>query len=127
MFKKAQKIVGSVLHIIEVSIAVLLTIAILFLCIPLIPSIMDLLSPHANISDLQNILEYAFSLIIGIEFVKMVCKPTAGNVVEVLMFAVARYVIIDHSAILNSLLGVISIAILFATRKYLFCEVRDCE
>ncbi len=41
------------------------------------------------------------------------------------MFAVARFIIIDHSSIMTSLFGVVSIAILFATRKYLFMEVSE--
>ncbi|HHY52914.1 MAG TPA: hypothetical protein GX499_06675 [Clostridiales bacterium] len=125
MFKDAQRRIIFVLRTIEVTIAIFLTIAIVILCLPMIPAIFDLMSPGSDISDLKYMLEYAFSLIIGIEFVKMVCKPTAGNVVEVLMFAVARFIIIDHSSIMTSLLGGISIAILFATRKYLFMEVNE--
>lgn len=125
MFQKAQKGIISVLRVIEVSVAVLLTIAIVSLVFHMIPEIIRLLSTSTSIEDLKYILEYALSVIIGIEFVKMVCKPTAGNVVEVLMFAVTRYVIIDHSAMITSLLGVVSISVLFATKKYLFCEVND--
>ena len=75
--------------------------------------------------DLNNFIEYSFSIIIGIEFVKMVCKPTASNIIEVLTFAVARFLIIDHSSIMNSFLGAVSIAILFTTKKYLLSDVGD--
>ncbi len=124
MFKKAQRSIIAVLRIIEVMVAILLTVTIGLLAINMVPEILGLLSAKTNISDLKYILEYSFSLIIGVEFVKMVCKPTAGNVVEVLMFAVTRFLIIEHSAI-TSLFGVLSIAVLFATKKYLFCEVND--
>lgn len=124
MFKKAQRSIIAVLRIIEVMVAILLTVTIGLLAINMVPEILGLLSAKTNISDLKYILEYSFSLIIGVEFVKMVCKPTAGNVVEVLMFAVTRFLIIEHSAT-TSLFGVLSIAVLFATKKYLFCEVND--
>ncbi len=125
MFKKAQWGIIVILRVIEMAVAMLLTVAIGFLTVNMVPEILSLLSAETSINDLKYILEYSFSLIIGIEFVKMVCKPTAGNVVEVLMFAVTRFVIIEHSAITTSLLGVLSIAVLFATKKYLFCEVND--
>ena len=124
MFKKAQRSIIAVLRIIEVMVAILLTVTIGLLAINMVPEILGLLSAKTNISDLKYILEYSFSLIIGVEFVKMVCKPTAGNVVEVLMFAVTRFLIIEHSAT-TSLFGFLSIAVLFATKKYLFCEVND--
>jgi hypothetical protein len=44
-----------------------------------------------------------------------------------LLFAIARQVIIDHSSPINSLLGVISIAVLFATRKFLFVTFDETE
>lgn len=59
-----------------------------------------------------------FELVIGIEFVKMLAKHTPGSAIEVLLYTIARTLIIDHSSMLASLLGVVSIAILFAVRKY---------
>ena len=44
-----------------------------------------------------------------------------------LLFAIARQVIIEHGSPLNSLIGVIAIAVLFATRKFLFCEFDEAE
>ncbi len=53
MLKDAQKRIIFVLRAIEVTIAILLTIAIVILCLPMIPAIFDLLSPGADISDLK--------------------------------------------------------------------------
>ena len=47
---------------------------------------------------------------------------TPDTVFEVLLFAIARQIIIDHSSALSSLIGVCAIAVLFATRKFLFCD-----
>ena len=52
----------------------------------------------------------------------MVYYHTPATVFEVLIFAIARQIIIDHSSSYSSLIGVCAIAVLFATRKYLFCE-----
>ena len=52
----------------------------------------------------------------------MVYHHTPNTVFEVLLFAIARQIIIDHSSAWGSLIGVCAIAVLFATRKFLFCE-----
>ena len=57
----------------------------------------------------------------------MLYLHTPLTVFEVLMFAIARQIIIDHSSPLNSLLGVIAIAILFATRKFLFSSFDETD
>ena len=46
---------------------------------------------------------------------------------EVLLFAIARQVIMAHNIPVSSLIGVISIALLFATRKFLFIEFDESE
>ena len=50
----------------------------------------------------------------------MMYYHTPDTVFEVLLFAIARQIIIDHSSAFSSLIGVCAIAVLFATRKYLF-------
>ena len=57
----------------------------------------------------------------------MLYLHTPMTVFEVLLFAIARQIIIDHSSPVNSLLGVIAIAILFATRKFLFVAFDESE
>ena len=75
--------------------------------------------------ELEYYMEYAMSLAIGVEFVKMLCRHSAQTVVEVLMFATARQMVVEHLAPSETLLGVISIAILFAIRKYLMTDNDD--
>ena len=55
----------------------------------------------------------------------MLCKHTPATVIEVLLFAIARQLIVEHTSTLENLVGIISIAILFAVRKYLFYNF-DC-
>ena len=81
-------------------------------------------STYPNYDDL---LTACFNLIIGVELIRMLYLHTPLTVFEVLMFAIARQIIIDHSSPLNSLLGVIAIAILFATRKFLFSSFDETD
>ena len=55
----------------------------------------------------------------------MLCQHSAQTVVEVLMFATARQMVVEHLGPSETLLGVISIAILFAIRKYLMTDNDD--
>ena len=72
-----------------------------------------------------SFLSQALSLVVGVEFVKMLCQHSAQTVVEVLMFATARQMVVEQLGPNETLLGVISIAILFAIRKYLMTDNDD--
>ena len=72
-----------------------------------------------------SFLSQALSLVVGVEFVKMLCQHSAQTVVEVLMFATARQMVVEHLGPSETLLGVISIAILFGIRKYLMTDNDD--
>jgi phosphate starvation-inducible membrane PsiE len=52
----------------------------------------------------------------------MICSPCLSNVIEVLIFAMTRYIILDHSSMVSSLFGVLAIGILFAVRKFLVTQ-----
>ena len=72
-----------------------------------------------------SFLSQALSLVVGVEFVKMLCQHSAQTVVEVLTFATARQMVVEHLGSSETLLGVISIAILFGIRKYLMTDNDD--
>ena len=80
-----------------------------------------------NYPNYDDLLTACFNLIIGVELIRMLYLHTPLTVFEVLMFAIARQIIIDHSSPVNSLLGVIAIAILFATRKFLFSSFDETD
>lgn len=66
----------------------------------------------------------ALSLIIGIEFLKMIIVPTSDNIIETLLFAVSRHVILDHELSVM-IIGVVSVAILFFIKKYLYSTFEE--
>ena len=59
-----------------------------------------------------------FNILIGIEFLKMLCQPSEDTVLEVLMFLVARHMIIEPSTVYENLVTIISIGLIFAIKKY---------
>lgn len=105
----------------EILLAFIVIVGILLLCVRVIAEFKILITDIAlggNSASFSQFLSVVFELVIGIEFVKMLVKHTPGSAIEVLLYTIARTLIIDHSSMLASLLGVVSIAILFAVRKY---------
>ena len=82
-------------------------------------------SEPANSDALQAFLATAFTVVIGIEFLKMLSRHNMSSVVEVLLFAIARQMVIEHTTAVENLIMVISIGILFIIRKYLFIPDLD--
>jgi len=78
--------------------------------------------------DFQSILSTTLALIIGVEFIKMLCRHTPETVIDVLLFAIARQIVIYHEKTLDLLVGMVAIAGLFASKKFLldkFVKNRD--
>ena len=64
---------------------------------------------------LQNVL----TIVVGLEFVRMLIDLTPANTIEVLIVAIARQVILTHNNPWANLASVLCIAGLFATRHFL--------
>lgn len=80
-----------------------------------------------GLDGLNEYLEYLFDALIGIELVKLLCRHDLTSMVEVLLFAVTRYLILHHGDSVSVLLGVISIGVLFTVRKFLFIHPETKE
>ena len=74
---------------------------------------------------LQSFLSTAFTVVIGIEFLKMLSRHNLSSVVEVLLFAISRQMVIEHTSPAENLLMVAAIAALFLIRKFLFIPGLD--
>lgn len=86
---------------------------------------------HAVLSDASDLtaapedfsvgdfLSGALLLVMGLEFVKMLALHTAASVIDVLLFTIARQMIVTHGSALDTLLGVGAVAGIFAIRKFL--------
>ena len=73
----------------------------------------------------MHFLEITLDIVIGIEFLKMLCRHSMDSVVEVLLFTLARHMIIEPTTMLENLLCVAGVALLFVVRKYLFVAKID--
>ena len=76
---------------------------------------------------LMGYVEHVFTIVIGIEFLQMLCKPNNDNVIEILIFLVARHMIVGDTSPVQDLISVGSITILFLLRAYLHDRQRKRE
>ena len=53
-----------------------------------------------------------------IYFFKLLCKPRKDTMLEVLMFVIARHMIIEHTTAFENLLSIIAISILIIVDRY---------
>jgi hypothetical protein len=120
MMKKAKGLnyLDRVTKTFEIAIAILLLVAIAIKAFELVFE----LSGHPIIvipMDFKSILSASFALVLGVEFTKMLIKHTPESVVDVLLFAIARQMVVYHERTLDLLIGVTAIAGLFAIKKVL--------
>lgn len=103
----------------EAGISVIIAVAVIILGIKLFWDMLHSTIYGTGESILVDILDKAMTLAIGVEFIKMLCKHTPQTVVEVLVFAIAKQLVVFHTTPLENLLNVVAIAGLFAVRKFL--------
>ena len=109
----------------EIVLSIVILIVIALAGIRLIYAITETSLMEMDIDFFTKFLANALSLVVGVQFVNMLCRHYAQTVVEVLMFATARQMVVEHMAPTQTLIGVIAIAILFAIRKFLMTEDSD--
>ncbi len=117
-----QKIMQKMTSYVELVLSVFLLLVVVASTVRLITqSVPQLWSQQM---DVMYYLESAMTLAIGIEFVKMLCTHMPETIIEILLFAISRQMIVEHLSTTETILGVGAIAGLFAVRKYLFCGIR---
>lgn len=119
MRKKIQETIFEICYILEAAIAVVVGIAVIILCIKLFKDVFADVIYNQDENVLVNVLDSAMTLAIGVEFIKMLCKHTPETVVEVLLFAIAKQLVVFHTTPLENMINVAAIAGLFAVRKFL--------
>ena len=118
-------VIGHMEHLMdlfEIALAFIVAFGFVVSVIPLLKEMPHLMSHSSGTAEFHEFLENTLTLVIGIEFIKMLIKHTPGSVVEVLLFAIARHAILAGGTALENLLTILSIAVIFAVRKFIFIE-----
>ena len=119
MRKKLQDKMFEVSYLIELFISVIVGVAILIFAAKMIINTVNVSVFSQNTNSLVSILDDAITLAIGAELIKMLCKHTPETIIEVLAFALAKQLIVGHTASWENLITVAAIAVLFGARRFL--------
>lgn len=117
MHHKVVTVIQKILHILEFVISVLtLVVLVGMLSLEIYGMCTD---PGAYFSSLDTYLHTILTIVVGLEFVRMLIDLTPANTLEVLIVAISRQVILNHNDPLGNVACVLCIAGLFATRRFL--------
>lgn len=122
MKRKINEIIYTISRYTEIVLSAVMLLVIITLIVPMIYNFVSIPLLDITPEQFTQFLGNALTLLIGVEFVKMLAKHTAENLLEVLMFAIARQMVVEHLNMTETLIGVIAIAIIFAVRKYLLLK-----
>lgn len=114
--KKTETFMHKVLHTIEALIAIL-TLAVLVGMLGL--EVYKMFTVADYFSSVDTYLHNVLTIVVGLEFVRMLLDMTPANTLEVLIVAISRHVILNHNNPLSNVACVLCIAGLFATRRFL--------
>ena len=116
MKKTKEGIMRSILHILEFVIAVLTLIVLLGM---LGLEIYRMFTDPGYFDTIDHFLQNILTIVVGLEFVRMLIDLTPANTLEVLIVAISRHVILNHGDPIGNIACVLCIAALFATRRFL--------
>ncbi len=116
MHKRHETFIHKVLHVLERVIA-FLTLGVMLFMLGL--EIYKMVTVADYFVTMDTFLHNILTIVVGLEFVRMLIDLTPANTIEVLIVAIARQVILTHNDPWSNLASVICIAGLFATRHFL--------
>ena len=114
---KSEHVFRRVLHVIERFIA---AIAILALMGSLGIELFHMFTSGSEyFVDVNHMLHNLLSIVVGLEFVRMLIDTTPANILEVLTVAITRHVVLSHDDPWSNLACIACIGGLFAIRRFL--------
>ena len=112
---KTEHVFRRILHVIErIIAAVTLIVLLIALGIELYNHFTT-----GTLSDIDSYLHNVLTIVVGLEFVRMLIDTTPASILEVLTVAITRHVILSHDDPWSNLACVACIAGLFAIRRFL--------
>ena len=113
---KVNHVYRRILHIIERVIA---TVTLVVLLVALGLEIYNMFTTAGYMTDISHYLQNVLTIVVGLEFVRMLIDTTPASILEVLTVAITRHVILSHDDPWSNLVSIASIAGLFAIRRFL--------
>ena len=113
---RVEHVFRRILHFIERAIA---AITLIVLIGALGVELFQLFTVEGYLGDMSHYLHNVLTIVVGLEFVRMLIDTTPASILEVLTVAITRHVILSHDDPWSNLACVACIAGLFAIRRFL--------
>jgi predicted hydrocarbon binding protein len=103
----------------------------LFIIIAVVIGMLDLVkyfglilttNPIETYDVFQKFLGHVLLMVVGVELVVMLVYHSPSSVIEVLLYAVARKMLIGNQGMIDFILGILAIVAIFGIRKFLFVK-----
>ncbi len=113
---RVEHVFRRILHLLERVVASLTLIALIAaLAFEVYQCVVDI----SYIADISHYLHNVLTIVVGLEFVRMLIDTTPANILEVLTVAITRHVILSHDDPWSNVACIACIAGLFAIRRFL--------
>lgn len=113
-----RKILHCAASVVEIMVGLMLLVALVITAAGLVLHI-DPAALFQKPEQFSAFLSLAATLVLGVEFIKMLCSHTMDAVIEIMLLAIARQMIAEHTSPLENLLAVLAVGVLYGIRKYL--------
>ena len=113
---RVEHIFRRILHTLERIIAAI-TLIVLLACLGV--ELYKACTTAGYLNDISTYLHNILTIVVGLEFVRMLIDTTPANILEVLTVAITRHVILSHDDPWSNVACVACIAALFAIRRFL--------
>lgn len=114
--RRVEHFFHRLLHLFERLIAIIVLLS-LFAALGI--EVYRMLTQSGYLSDVNHILHNLLTIVVGLEFVRMLIDTTPANILEVLTVAITRHVILSHDDYWSNVACIACIAGLFAIRRFL--------
>ena len=114
--RRIESLFRRALHNIERIIALITLLALLT---ALGIEVYHMFTEEGYFTEVSHVLHNLLTIVVGLEFVRMLIDTTPANILEVLTVAITRHVVLSHDDPWSNVASIACIAGLFAVRRFL--------
>lgn len=119
--EKVDKAMRIVAHVLEIVLSVIVLIAVIVGLVFLYEPFIAFAKSKGDSALFMEFLGQVLAIAIGLEFFRVLYKPQIKVLLEVLVFVIARHMIVYDLSAVNELIAIVGIAIIVVVR-YFFGE-----
>ena len=119
-----MRVIEKVIFAIEMTIAALLGVGIVISLWDLVKYYADILVSHQSVSYslFQAFLGHALLLVVGVELILMILHHSTKAILELVLFVIARKMLVYTNSMSDLVFGTVSIAILFVVLRFVVLD-----